>query len=92
MTEHTQEPWGYIRTVKKRHVLVSDSGHVADFDNPADAHRAYACVNALEGIDDPAAFMREIRMWRELKRGDHQHTAIHNTERVIFDHLKGGTA
>ena len=69
MTEHTKEPWGYIRTINGHHALVSDSGYVADFDNPEDAHRAYACVNALAGIDDPKVFMRDARaILRNAKR------------------------
>lgn len=40
-----------------------------DFPNPAEAEKDFranvarfiACVNALQGIEDPAAFMREVR-------------------------------
>ena len=86
--KHTQEPWGYIKTIKGRHVLVSDSGHVADFDNPEDAHRAYACVNAMQGVEDPAAFMRDVRACFSPSTSE-EASFVHTN--AVHEHLKGGT-
>ncbi len=69
--EHTQEPWTTIKT----HVKID--GEMVETDTIADSHgamisgsvktssanamRAIACVNALAGIEDPAAFVEAVK-------------------------------
>ena len=53
--------------------------------------RAYACVNALAGIDDPEAFMRDVRMMIEAIDEGHINTGIMFAA-AIDKHLKGGDA
>lgn len=55
--KHTPEPWG------RRHNLLidDDGGWFGDMCNNDHAKRVQACVNALAGIDDPDAFMRDVR-------------------------------
>ena len=60
-------PDGALATIHRE----SDS-YFADPTGTANGHRIVACVNALAGIADPAAFMaavRELREW-EKEHGD----------------------
>lgn len=55
-------------------------------DLPKFTPREAICVNAMQGIDDPAAFMRAVR---EL--ADTQHLeALLDAADAIIEHLKGG--
>ena len=45
--------------------------------------RAYACVNALAGIDDPEAFMRDVRAFATKAH-------IAGNQIRVIEHLKGG--
>lgn len=79
MSKHTPEPWEARRDPCHFHTLSSIYGHthnrsVAEiggetFDEQADnTARIVACVNALAGVDDPAAFMAKVREIVELER------------------------
>ena len=50
--------------------------------------RALACVNALAGIPDPAAFMRDVRELMIVETS----IPINRQIDVICEHLKGGDA
>lgn len=57
---HTKEPWhtrGSLAGTDVVHVSTDKRGRVGCFYDEADASRAVACVNALAGIPDPAAFV-----------------------------------
>jgi len=83
----TQEPW---KQDKNR--IWADSGAVCllygdkTSEAKANAARIVACVNAMQGIDDPAQFMRDVR---DLFKTDNQDLAVHLTDKVE-EHLKGG--
>lgn len=58
---HTKEPWKIMQHPE----LVRDSeGKIIARADPNNADRIVACVNALAGIDDPAAFMAAVRELR----------------------------
>jgi len=63
MSKHTPTPWD-PRGYDERYgpiVLETPSGkRIADFVFAADRDRAQAAVNALAGIDDPAAFVKAV--------------------------------
>lgn len=57
MTKHTPEPWK-VAEVWYDFMAVSDSGtEIFVQGTQADAERIVACVNAMAGITDPAAFV-----------------------------------
>lgn len=64
--KHTKEPWRVeYHTGIDKSFLIQGPGFTVDYDDvdheqaDADADRAVACVNALAGIEDPAAFMAD---------------------------------
>lgn len=63
-SKHTQEPWTtYDKTVSsaaRANVIVADC-----LIDKHDADRIVACVNAMQGVDDPEAFMAAFRSWYE---------------------------
>ena len=79
--KHTKEPW----THKYGPWLVYPK-----------ANRIVACVNALAGVDDPVAFMRDVREWREALSAyqeDESHHHLPNLAKydvIVSEHLKGG--
>ncbi len=62
MNKHTPGPWivnsgnGEIVTTERR-IATTQVGGLYDVSN---AERIVACVNALEGIDDPEAFIKQL--------------------------------
>ena len=74
MSKHTPEPWIWIGTDEDKtltsptanYVIIAgtcsnDDGTVGLYINQANADRIVACVNALAGIDDPAAFVEAAK-------------------------------
>lgn len=55
-----------------------------------DAARMAVCWNALAGIADPEAFMRDVLEYAELTTGD-SHTRWKTRRNAVRKHLKGGT-
>lgn len=54
---HMPEPWK-IRTDLPIQVIATELGlHVASISAPQNAKRIVECVNAMEGIEDPMAYM-----------------------------------
>ena len=59
------------------------------------SERSQACVNALAGIADPEAFMRDVRSWKETRSAacdDVSQTTfadLANAESALVGHLKG---
>jgi hypothetical protein len=78
---HTPEPWvrhtGYVLD-KAVVYITSDAGSIASMDGYAmplrlaNASRAVACVNALAGVEDPAAEIERLRAFvgSEMLRSD----------------------
>ena len=100
MTEHTKEPWDAsdktvysdaFKSEKNRDgalaCLVSSEEN--DWITVANTLRIVACVNAMQGIDDPEAFMRDVRAFmRNLEfNGEGDWVALGMD---INEHLKGG--
>lgn len=54
-----------------------------------DAKRMEACWNALAGVEDPAAFMRDVREMSALNAGD-SHSKWIRVRNKVREHLKGG--
>lgn len=54
-----------------------------------EARRLLDCWNALEGIDDPAAFMRDVRLMIEAIDKGHTNTGV-MFAMAVDKHLKGG--
>jgi hypothetical protein len=72
MSGHTPEPWGVCGPAQDGSFILTppDFAERADeewttlcafVDDEADAYRIVACVNALAGIPDPAAFVKAAR-------------------------------
>lgn len=61
------EPWK-LRTEGSRNVIINPGATGADFDLPIHAARASSCVNACQGMTDPAA---EIESMREAIKEAH---------------------
>ncbi len=62
MDKHTPEPWsedGY--RVHSGDSMLMEAKHLGDY-NPYDLSRAVSCVNALQGVSDPAAFMAAVQV------------------------------
>lgn len=62
MAEHTKEPWGFD-TNKRAIGIFSGDELIAEInadDEPAkvDARRIVSCVNAMQGIPDPVAYVK----------------------------------
>ena len=95
MTEHTKEPWEVVamRGLAVCVVQEADHGVLISIDGQEnslnDMKRIVACVNALAGVEDPEAFMRDVREFAALNVGDSnaKWTRIRNKVR---EHLKGG--
>lgn len=60
MTPDYGEPWS-LRTEGSRTVIITPGATGADFDLPIHAARAVACVNACQGMTDPAAEIQAMR-------------------------------
>ena len=101
--KHTKEPWvhhaGFVK--RKKHSIDHLFGVVGSVTTLAEDHanskRIVACVNALAGIDDPEAFMRDMKLWRKLqehfKEGDPSFSSVAASlelDEAILEHLKGG--
>jgi len=83
MTKHTKEPWnrGDWKTnaigTKEASAVITDDGEI-DFliqhENPdteaALCERVATCINALAGIEDPAATLEAVRELIEKAHGD----------------------
>jgi len=90
--KHTPEPWEVVamRGLAVCVVQESDHGVLIALDGQEnsmnDMKRIVACVNAMRGIDDPAAFMRAVQNVKKLDGlvGDLPEI------RKIVQHLKGG--
>ena len=61
--------------------------------------RSLICLQALAGIDDPEAFMRDMGLWKKLqlyfKEGDPTFSSVAASlelDEAILEHLKGGDA
>lgn len=66
MGQHTPEPWGSIDTLDPRTDIPTASSRPTECCGSVllkadDYYRARACVNALAGIPDPAAFVKAAR-------------------------------
>jgi hypothetical protein len=67
--KHTPEPWIVndtsvgitISSGKQNLYLMYMSATRTDRDNSANANRVVECVNAMEGIENPAEFMESVR-------------------------------
>ena len=64
MTAHTAGPWASVGGVivgncERREVTIAGDGFSP---SAADAARIVACVNACEGMNDPALTIRSLRM------------------------------
>ena len=70
MTKHTKEPW-HIDGEKIRANL-PDGGKrmIGTVDDPLNILRVTQCVNALAGIEDPAATLKAVRELIEKAHGD----------------------
>ena len=58
---HTPEPWvKMIYENESHHPIAEGNGHgrFVDLDKAENADRIVACVNAMQGIEDPAEFVR----------------------------------
>ncbi len=60
MSKHSPEPWLVIH-YGPHDALISHCVATGGFSSQADADRAAACVNAMEGVDDPVGFMEIVR-------------------------------
>jgi hypothetical protein len=70
MKTHTPEPWR-IRTDLPQPVIASESGqYVVAIPSEVNASRIVECVNAMEGIQNPAEFIASI--YDVLKECKHQ--------------------
>ena len=58
MSKHTPGPLYFLEAVDRPHYICAPEGPTAQVLRIEDAARIVACVNALEGIDDPAEFIR----------------------------------
>ncbi len=64
---HAKEPWEVVNLASG--VAIRPSGTVSIFDRivddegllPENAQRIVDCVNAMQGIENPAAFMNEVK-------------------------------
>ena len=63
----------------------------------ANANRLTSCWNALAGIDDPEAFMLDMKLWRKLQLHFKEDeptfmaaAASIELDEAIMEHLKGG--
>ena len=95
MTEHTKEPWTatFRGAVKARNKTIAHCWTTEDRAKTweADATRIVACVNALAGIDDPEAFMRDVRVMLEFDEDSPNFLEKMQAVREnIEEHLKGG--
>ena len=107
MTEHTNEPWEASDKTVYSDAFKSEknkdgalaclvSSEENDWITVANTSRIVACVNALAGVDDPEAFMRDMREWREALSAyqeDESGDNLNNLARldvVMSKHLKGG--
>jgi hypothetical protein len=82
--KHTPTPWHHTQhgSTGKPNILWSPSGTyigqvgVLEIDGPADANadRIIACVNACEGIDDPAKSLNDARrlLQSALQKGSNE--------------------
>lgn len=92
MNKHTPEPWEVdsMMVVGPRSEaddqtfgMIIGLADIYGDNEKADATRIVACVNALAGIDDPEAFMQDVRGFFSGERPDH--TLLDG----ILEHLKG---
>lgn len=64
--KHTKEPW---EVLEGSHIIIADKFPIVDCAGPnkyADAERIVACVNALQGVKDPAGFIADLKYAVEL--------------------------
>jgi len=63
MSKHTPGPLYFLEAseVDQPHYICAPDGPTAKVLRIEDAARIVACVNALEGIDDPAEFIRFVK-------------------------------
>jgi len=77
MSEHTKEPWIFTEdeffglgvhteNYKKRIAQVSQSSMGISEEHRANGKRIVICVNALAGIEDPEAFVKAAKEFREM--------------------------
>jgi len=63
--KHTSEPWVVYNAGDEGDTYIGDKeGHVSPIAEnfaEADAFRVVTCVNAMAGIEDPAAFVKAVR-------------------------------
>lgn len=63
--KHTPEPWHvgpfYKTDIMSSHGHVGCAGSLQSPQGITNAHRIVACVNACQGIDDPAKFVEAVR-------------------------------
>jgi hypothetical protein len=75
---HSPEPW----TIQFGNVLFDANGrdvHYGYFDHqmpPANAERIVACVNALQGIENPQEFVQEVK---EVLEATKRHVAMYGS-------------
>jgi len=62
MSEHTKGPWSDpVNYGASKFEIQGDHFRIATVDKLPDARRIVACVNACEGMDDPALNVAESR-------------------------------
>lgn len=90
-TKHTKEPWvadvealGLWIVGSKGQTITEISGECTENKDIENRARIIACVNAMQGIDDPEAFMRDVveHLDKALVRGPNYY--------AVTQHLKGG--
>ena len=64
MSNHTPEPWPHFADVCHPSTPHPDSDGLVDLDFN-DYYRAMRCVNACEGMEDPAAEIAELKRQRD---------------------------
>ena len=103
MAEHTKEPWAFVPWHIEEGpsaVRAPEGWLICTTSSDANARRIVACVNALAGIPDPAAFVQAARGMREALESllkecwedQHSHMTRDFFERHYKDELAALTA
>jgi hypothetical protein len=64
MSKWTPEPWDDFGGM----LIATDESRINIYDNNGNRARIVACINALAGIDDPAAFVERAKRMEEALR------------------------
>lgn len=104
MSKHTPEPWriewqpGQTPKHTYTHCVMAGDDSLCDTLTEADAARIVTCVNALAGIEDPAAFVeavRELLLYAEIDADPRygagvidKGSGLHERIEAIRTHLK----